>query len=92
MATIKDLAQEYAVYIKLNRDNPEVVSEISNRVKGLTYTSSGRSISERDKKELLDEIERLLSGRHPNEDGYYIVEAEDSSDLLRLINSIRNKS
>lgn len=92
MATIEDLGKEYAQFIRLNRDNPNVVTEIAGRINGLTYTGTGKPISNDDKVKLADVIEGELSGKRNTEDGPIVVEAEDSRQLLKLVGLIRKKT
>lgn len=92
MATLSDLAKQYAMYIRLNQDNPSAVSEIVSRINSLTYTESGRSISGADRDKLFVEIEETLSKPQVTKDGYLLKEAEDSSALLALVQMIRQKS
>lgn len=92
MATLEDLATQYAMYIRLNRDNPTAVSEIANRINSLTYTDSGRAISDEDREKLFSEMEAALSKPQVTEDGYLLKEAEDSTALLALVKMIRQKS
>lgn len=90
MATLESLAQEYANYLRYNRDNPSAATEIINRINSITYTSSGSKISSSDKEELIDLIEKELSPKRKTRDGYLIVESEDSTQLIRLIQMVKS--
>lgn len=90
MATINSLAEEYANYLRLNVGNPSAASEIVRRINALTYTSSGKSLSESDKDSLLSAIEEQLQPKRTGSDGRFITESEDSTQLIRLIQMVRS--
>lgn len=92
MASVSDLAREYADYIRLNKDNPSAIGEIADRINSLVYTSSQNRLSDEDKKSLIDQIEKHLSHKRETKEGYLIVEAEDSTELVRLIQMLRQQT
>lgn len=92
MATLSDLGKEYAEFIRLNSENPNVVTEIIRRIGELKYTKSKIPISDEDKKKLVDAIEKALSSRRVTKDGHILFEAEDSSELLKLVTLIRQST
>lgn len=86
MAKINDLAKEYADYALLMRKNKaDALIEITLRIKSLTYSENGLSISIEDKEKLLNEMERLLKAPHGR-----IVEAEDIKDLMIMVQNLRD--
>jgi hypothetical protein len=93
MATIRSLATEYANYLALNSENPGAAAEIVKRINGLTYTNSGKSLTESDKRNLVNKIELALLPEKRAPDGLsFAVESEDSSQLIRLIQMIRSST
>lgn len=92
MATMDDLALKYADYILFNRDNPNVVFEIVNRINGLTFTNSQKHLNSSEKKELINKIEENLLNPRKIRDRFLIKEAEDSRELIKLIQMIRSKT
>jgi len=93
MATISSLATEYANYLLLNSENPGAAGEIIKRINGLKYTNSGDSLTESDKNDLLNKIEAALLPEKRTPDGLWIVvESEDSSQLIKLIQMVRSST
>lgn len=92
MASINDLAKEYSDYLRLNKNNPSAINEIASRIKGLVYTSSKKPLSQEDTEKLISEIQSVLSSPKKTKDGYLIVEAEDSSELIKLIQMLRKQT
>ncbi|MCL6714177.1 hypothetical protein M8R20_45130 [Pseudomonas sp. R2.Fl] len=92
MATIDSLAREYVQYIRLNQDNPSAVSEIAKRINGITYTDSGASLTTADRARLVGAMEQEINADKRTSDGLYIVvESEDSSQLIRLIQMLKKQ-
>lgn len=88
MATINDLAVEYAEYIRINRDSPYVASEIAERISRLTYTTSGQPLSLADKDALVSALRQEL--QHPTTGaGRILRKGEDISALLAMVDKIR---
>lgn len=93
MATISSLAVEYANYLLLNSDNPSAATEIAKRINGLKYTKSGDSLTRSDKNDLVDKIHEKLLPEKRTPDGLSIIlESEDSSQLIKLIQMIRSST
>lgn len=93
MATISSLAIEYANYLLLNRDNPGAAAEITKRINGLKYTKSGDSLTSSDKNDLVNKIEAVLLPEKRTTDGLSIIlESEDSSQLIKLIQMIKSST
>lgn len=91
MATIQDLALQYAEYLQLNQNSPIAVQELANKINNLTYTTNNQPISSTDKKAIIDSIESLVT-RKEAPGGGIIHLAEDSSELIKLINMLRNQT
>lgn len=92
MASINNLAKEYADYIRLNSGNTGAIGEIVNRINALAYTESSKKISDEDKIELIDLVEKLLSERRQTTRGLLIKEAEDSTELIKLIKMLKSQT
>lgn len=92
MATIPDLAKQYSDYIRLNHGNPAAISEIASKINRLVYTESRRPLSADDKNKLIKQIQKFLSLRRQTPDGQVLVEAEDSTELIRLIKMLREQT
>ena len=56
MPSLNDFASQYASYLKRHSSSPTVTSDIANKIKGLTYTSSGKPLSDNDIDSIIDEI------------------------------------
>lgn len=91
MPTLNDFASQYADYIRRHSSSPTVVSDIANKIKGLSYTKSGKSLSESDADAIVDEIQRILSSKKEAPGGGFIVEAEDSSKFIQMVKMIRQE-
>jgi uncharacterized coiled-coil DUF342 family protein len=91
MATTQELARQYAEYLKLNQDNPIVVLELANKINALTYLNSNQPISKADKQAIVDAIESAII-RKEAPGGGIIHLAEDSSELIKLINMLRSRT
>lgn len=92
MATIDSLSEEYATYLILNRNDPNVVSELAKRINKLTYTESGKYLSNEDKEKILNKLKLKISPNNDLElpDGTFLIqESQDSSDLIKLIQLVR---
>lgn len=87
MPTKKSLAKEYAEYLELNQDNPNVVDELAKRINSITFTKTQEPIPDKDKEEILNEITQII-----NSDERLITEAEDSTELIKLIQMIKEKT
>ncbi|WP_367380887.1 hypothetical protein [Stenotrophomonas cyclobalanopsidis] len=93
MATISSLATKYANYLVLNSENPGAAIEIANRINELRYTESGTPLTESAKNDLINKIEATLLPEKRSPDGLSIVlESEDSSQLIKLIQMIRSNT
>ena len=91
MATFKDLGIEYAKYIKLNRNNPSVVNEIIKKIDSLVFTDTSKPLSKEDKLQIIKYIQdELLKKKY--EDGHLIIEAEDSTELVNLIQMLQDNA
>ena len=93
MPTLKDFAEEYANSIRVNRGNPILSKEIATRIKELSYTQTGQSLSADDREKILQEIENLL-GISPQATGSglrMVKNAEDSSNFIAMVQQIRSE-
>jgi hypothetical protein len=91
MATQQELARQYAEYLRLNRGNPNVILELVDKINSLTYSGSNKPISNADKKTIVDTIENIIIPKEAP-GGRSIHLAEDSSELIKLINMLRTKT
>jgi hypothetical protein len=91
MATKQDLGKEYAEYLENNAKNKAIAaSEIAGRIRKLSYTESKKPLSDKDKNEIVNEIENQLLNKK-TKDGRLLVEAVDSTPYIELIKQIRNQ-
>lgn len=88
MATTNDLAIKYAQYLRDNASSPTVAVDIARMIQGITYIKNRQPLSEADRKELIDAIEREFTPKKKSGSGR-IVEAEDSRSFIEMINRIR---
>lgn len=91
MATINELAKQYANHLKLNRRNPTLIREVAATINGLIYTSSGKAISDEDKQKILCAIQDELSHKRSHPDGGMISKAEDSREFINLIKILQSE-
>ena len=92
MPSLNVFASQYADYIKRHSSSPTVVSDIANRIKGLTYTESGSPLSENDIDTIVDGIQRILSSKKEAPARGFILEAEDSSKFIQMVKLIRQEA
>lgn len=92
MPSLNDFASQYVDYLKRHSSSPTVTSDIANKIKGLTYTGSGKPLSDSDIDAIIDEIQRLLSSKKEAPGGGFIVEAEDSSKFIQMVKMIRQEA
>jgi len=91
MPSLNDFASQYADYITRHLSSPTVVSDIANKIKGLTYTKSGDTLSEHDIDTIINEIQRILSSKKEMSEDGFIVKAEDSSKFIQMVKLIRQE-
>ena len=92
MPSLNDFASQYADYIKRHSSSPTVTTDIANKIKGLTYTGSGKPLSDSDIDSIVNEIEKLLSPKKEAPGGRLLVEAEDSSKFIQMVKMIRQEA
>jgi ribosome-binding protein aMBF1 (putative translation factor) len=94
MPTLRDFAEEYANCIRSQRENNPILSrEIALRIKGLSYTKTGESLSKEDKENILQELENLLgiSAQSTGSKPVMIKNAEDSTNFIAMVQQIRSE-
>jgi hypothetical protein len=85
MPSLKDIAKEYADYY-LSHPNSQTAYEIARKIKSLTYTQTGKPLSESDIDELIKDIDKnipkIKSFSESKEAAYG---SDDSSDFINIL-------
>ena len=89
MPTLNELAKSYAEYIKTHVSSPTVENDVTNKIKGLTYTTTGEPLSSPDIDKLVNELEIQLSPSYNFSEEVRLVEAESSTDFIKMVQNIR---
>jgi len=89
--SLNEFAAQYAEYLAKHSKSPTVVEDIARKIRGLTYTQSGKPLTENDVDAIVDQTEDLLSRKREAPGGGFIVEAEDSSKFIEMVKMIRRE-
>jgi len=92
VASLSSLAKEYADYLAMNRFDAGASTEILRRINRLTYVTSQRPLTPEVRRQLVEDIadELFPPRRVPGTDLTYVEEAEDSTELHKLIALLRD--
>jgi uncharacterized coiled-coil DUF342 family protein len=88
MPTLNDFAVEYANYIRNNIKNPILSKEIALHIKELSYTQTGKPLSNEDREKILKKIETFLVTNISTES---VKNAEDSTNFIAMVQQIRKE-
>lgn len=92
MATIESLSENYAQYLVLHQNDPNVVQELVKRINRITNTSTGTYLNNNDKEKILDHIQSKVSPSRKLPSGRFLAqESYDSSKLIELIHLVRQE-
>lgn len=91
MPTLNEFAHDYALQLRSEITSPTIVPDIAKRIRGLTYTKSGKPLSDADTEQIVKVIETALTTPNSVEGGGMLKEAEDSSKFIAMVNQIRNE-
>ncbi|MDR3232088.1 MAG: hypothetical protein LBT46_00190 [Planctomycetaceae bacterium] len=90
MPNINDFANEYANYIRGHINSPTLVQDIAAKVRGLSYTQTGQSISYDDAKNIVNGIQEILNPAVSSNGGKLKI-AEDSTAFIAMVQAIRKE-
>jgi hypothetical protein len=91
MATLESVAKELAENILSNRMSKDLFTYVRSKIDSLTYTETGKSISNDDKLKILDMLEfKLEFGPDKNEgDVVLLTESQKSTVFRDLVATIK---
>jgi len=89
MARFESVADELAENIISNRMSKDLCNNVRSKIDNLTYTENGKSISTKDKLEIIDILEHKLELPSNEEEREIILSAQESTDFRDLVKTIR---
>lgn len=83
MPTIDELGKEYAQQYSGRPRAQEVAEQVARKIKGLTYTGTGRPLTDEDVRRIVEQIGKNLP-RIRLDDGR-VYAGDDSTDFINMI-------
>lgn len=91
MPTLEEFASDFASLLRRGNVSPTIVHDVANSIRNLTYTESGKPISDEDIKKIIKEMEIVLGISRSTGNMEILKEAEDSSQFITMIKLIREE-